>query len=39
MKAIVRNAWFWFAVFCIGLFFIVQIVLGVLVGWAVRATL
>lgn len=33
-----NNAWLWFGVFCVGLFFVVQMLLGVCVDWAVKTS-
>jgi hypothetical protein len=35
---ILTNAWFWFAVFCVGLFFAVQAGLSSLNGWVAAST-
>lgn len=33
---LLHNAWLWFVLFCVALFFITQMVLSWCVGWAVQ---
>lgn len=38
MNKLVSNAWVWFAVWCVALFFVTQLALGWAVQWAVGSS-
>jgi hypothetical protein len=38
MNNLVKNAWLWFAVWCVVLFFVTQMVMGFAVRWAVGSS-